>query len=246
MYNKLKYLIRTIRKGAQDEKGFGVVETLLVIVIIGLLGVVGWQFFSRQKATKNNASTATNSEQVKKTEESKNTEESTEEAEEPKNTQEPTEEVAKTTIYPENSTGDLSKDSYTTTLPSGWSVQKVYQQYNIVKTIGNDKYLISSSIEYSNSYRNRNLMKQRVAEGFEAITSVKTSSGTDVSVLKTPTVLFLASCKPTSENCYLRLNGKELYIHLYKIIPGAQSAPATTYPQEIINDFESIAKSLSI
>lgn len=215
----------------KNEKGFGAVEILLVIVIIGLLGVVGWQFFSRQKDTKNNESAATNSEQVKKTEE-------------PKNTQEPTKEVAKTTIYPNDNTGNLSKDSYTTTLPSGWSVQKIYEPYNIVKTIGNDKYLISSFIEDNSD---RNIMEQRVAEGIEAVTSVKTSSGTDVSVLKTSTVLFLASCKPTSENCYLQLNGKKLYVHLYKVIPGAhQSLTATTYPQEIINDFESIAKSLSI
>ncbi len=89
-------------------------------------------------------------------------------------------------------------------------------------------------------------MEQRVAEGIEIVNSVKTSSGTNVSTLKTPTVLFLASCKPTAEDCYLQLNGKDLYIHLYKVDPGARSLVNTSYPEDIINDFESIAKSLSI
>lgn len=219
-------------KMRKNEKGFGAVELLVIIVIIGLLGVVGWQFFSRQKDTKSSENT-TNSEQVNITQES-------------------TKKVARTTIYPDvySTTGAsrISKDLFfTVELPTGWSVQKVYEDYNIVKTIGNDKYLISSSIEHNGGPNSdRNLMEQRLDEGIEAISSVKTSSGTDVSVLKTSTTLFLGSCKPTGENCYLRLNGKELYIHLYKIIPGAQSVTDTDYPQEIISDFESIARSLSI
>ncbi len=223
----------------KNENGFGVIEILLVIIIICLLGLVGWVFFSRQKDTKKNESTTTNSEQAKKTQESEST-------------NQPSKEVAKTTIYPnvETNTGDngTSKDLFfTVALPTGWSVQKVYEDYNIVKTVGNDRYLISSSIEHNGGPNsNRNLMEQRVAEGIEAVTSFKTRSGTSVSVLKTPTILFLASCKPTAENCYLQLNNKDLYIHLYRAIPGAQSVTDTNFPEEIINDFVSIAKSLSI
>ncbi len=218
----------------KNENGFGIVEILLVIVIIGLLGVVGWQFFSRQKDTKNNVGTTTNSEQVKKTQE-------------PENTKEPTKEAAKTSIYPNNSDGTISKEAYTVTLPDGWSVEKVFEPNDIVKTVGNDKYLISSFIEENSD---RNLMEQRVAEGVETVKTVKTSSGTNVSVLKTPTTLFLASCKPTGENCYLQLNGKKLYVHLYQVIPHAQAATNIDYSSEsakvILSDFESIAQSLSI
>lgn len=221
-----------------NEKGFGATEALLIIVVIGLMVAVGWLFFDRQKDTNNTESTTTNSEQVKKTQE-------------PKDTEESTKEIAKTTIYPndQNRRGETFKDLFfTVELPTGWSVEKVYEAYTIAKTIGDDKYLIRSSIEKDGSVdiHNRDLMEQRVAEGIETTASVKTGLGTSVSVLKTPTVLFLASCKPTGENCYLQLNGKKLYIHLYKVIPGAQSLMNADYPQEIINDFESIAGSLSI
>ncbi|MBP9667500.1 hypothetical protein KBD87_01670 [Candidatus Saccharibacteria bacterium] len=233
--------MRTKEKGAnmkKNNKGFGAIEILLVIVVIGLVVAVGWLFFDRQKDTKNNEVALTNSEQAKKTQESKGTEE------QPKG-------AAKISIYPNDQTrgGKTFKDLFfTVQLPSGWSVQKVYENYNIVKSVGNDKYLISSSIEKdaSSDKYNRNLMEQRVAEGIETVASVKTGSGTNVSVLKTPTVLFVSSCKPTGENCYLQLSGKSLYIHLYKVIPGAQSLINADYPQEIINDFTNIAKSLSI
>ena len=215
----------------KNEKGFGVVEILLVILVIGLLVAVGWMFFDRQK----------NKQDDKITDAQQTTQKTTE--------QQPSEdaEVVKTSIYPNDSSGSVSKDSYKVTLPDGWSVQNVFEPYNIVKTVGNDKYLIGSFIEENSD---RSLMKQRVAEGIETVKAVKTSLGTDVSVLKTPTTLFLASCKPTGEDCYLQLNGKKLYIHLYQVIPNAQSATNIDYSSEsakqIINDFESIAKSLSI
>ncbi len=44
----------------KNEKGFGVVEILLVAVIIGLLGLVGWMFYNKQKdgMTSNNNTTS--------------------------------------------------------------------------------------------------------------------------------------------------------------------------------------------
>lgn len=45
-----------MRGARNNEKGFGVVEVLLAVVVIGLLGVVGWIFLSRQKSITNNAS----------------------------------------------------------------------------------------------------------------------------------------------------------------------------------------------
>ncbi len=43
----------------KNEKGFGVVEILLVIVVIGLLGLVGWMFFSKQNDSKTNNNATT-------------------------------------------------------------------------------------------------------------------------------------------------------------------------------------------
>lgn len=212
------------------QKGSAVMVGLLIFLVVGLIAVTGWLVFDGQRDANNNGNTTANNPQVNKPRGSDNIDKLTKE-------------IVKTSIYPNDSTGNASKDFYTVILPSGWSVETVYEQYDIVKTIGNDKYLISSFIEEDT---NRNIMEQRVAEGIETITSDKTSSGTSISVLKTPTTLFLASCKPTGENCYLQLNRKKLYIHLYKVIPGAQSLTDTDYPEEIINDFESIAKSLSI
>ena len=152
-----------------------------------------------------------------------------------------------TSIHPNENNGAASEEFYTVTMPGGWSVQNVYEPFDMVKTIGSDKYLISSFIEDG---RRRNIMEQRVDEGIESVKTVKTSRGTNVSILKTSTVLFLASCKPTGENCYLQLNGKKLYIHLYQVKPSAQSLSDIDYSSEsakqIINDFESIAKSLNL
>jgi type II secretory pathway pseudopilin PulG len=47
----------------KNEKGFGVVEILLVIVVIGLLGVGGWMFFSKQKDSKTAKNEVTNNTQ---------------------------------------------------------------------------------------------------------------------------------------------------------------------------------------
>lgn len=208
------------------EKGFGAVEILIVIAIVGLVGIVGWLFFNKQQDSKTADSIARGSSQQSK---------------------QPKETSVRTLIYPTDSHGMTSKEFYTVTLPSGWSVENVFEPYDIVKTIGNSKYLISSFVEENS---NRDLMSQRVAEGIETVSTVKTSLGTLVNIFKTPTTLFLAACKPTGENCYLQLNDNKLYIHLYQVIPHAQSVSNIDYSSrsasEIINDFESIAKSLSI
>lgn len=226
----------------KNQKGFGVVEILLVIVVIGLIVAVGWLFFDRQQSKTNDNATTSNSSKTSTT--------ST------KETDTTSTESTKTTIYPntETDTGasSTSKDlSFTAELPTGWSAQSTFESSDIVKTVGNDKYLISSFIEHNGGPNaDRNLMEQRVAEGIKTIATVKTSKGTSVSVLQTPTELFLASCVPTGENCYLSLNGKDLYIHLYQVIPHAQSASDIDYSsasaQEVVKDFEAIAKSLSI
>lgn len=53
----------------KNEKGFGLVELILIIVVIGLIVAVGWLFFDRQKE-KNNETTGNNVQQqvVKNTE----------------------------------------------------------------------------------------------------------------------------------------------------------------------------------
>lgn len=38
----------------QNQKGFGAVEILVVIVVVGLLGTVGWLVYDRQKSPKQN------------------------------------------------------------------------------------------------------------------------------------------------------------------------------------------------
>ncbi len=223
---------------SKNVKGFGVVEIVLVVVVVGLIGVLGWMFFNKQKETKTSDNTASNSAQ--QSDQTKITQTTTE-TEQPKDTS------GAVSIYPSKSDGTTSKDFYTVVLPKGWSVEKVFEPYNIVKTIGNEKYLISSFVHEGSE---SNIMEQRFDEGITAISSVKTKAGTTIHILKTPTTLFLATCAPSGDNCYLQLNGKKLYIHLYQIVPGAQTATNIDYSsasaKEIISDLENIAKSLSI
>jgi hypothetical protein len=214
---------------SKNVKGFGVVEIVLVVVVVGLIGVLGWMFLN--KKTSNSAQ---QSDQTKITQ-------TTTETEQPKDTS------GAVSIYPSKSDGTTSKDFYTVVLPKGWSVEKVFEPYSLLKTVGNDKYLISSFVHEGSE---SNLMQQRVDEGITAVSSVKTKAGTTIHILKTPTTLFLANCVPSGDNCYLQLNGKKLYIHLYQIVPGAQTATNIDYSsasaKEIISDLENIAKSLSI
>jgi prepilin-type N-terminal cleavage/methylation domain-containing protein len=50
-----------------NQKGFSVVEILIVIVVVGLLGAVGWLVYDRQKSSnKEQASSTTQTEQIKK------------------------------------------------------------------------------------------------------------------------------------------------------------------------------------
>lgn len=227
----------------KKENGFAVLEVLVVIVFIGLLATIGWLFYDKQQAAKSNETPVAKSEQV----------EQTKKPQDSNNVEKPAKKkVAKTVIYPSVATEmgntTISKDiSFTAKLPAGWSVQKVFDEYDLIKTIGNDKYLMTSSIEHGiGPNSNRKLMEQRADERSKLIKSVTTSSGASISILKTSTTLFLSSCKYASEKCYLPLNGKKLDIAIYRHVPGAQSAVDTTYPQEIINDFENFAKSLSI
>jgi hypothetical protein len=209
----------------KNEKGFGAVEIILIVAVIGLMIALGWQFLSKQQSKITDKDSKTNDGQTCRTETT---------------APDPT----RVAIYPDQSP---CNDFFTLILPDGWSVENIFEPYDIVKTIGNDRYLISSFIEEDSD---RHIMQQRVAEGIEVVEALRTSRGTSVSVLKTPTTLFLASCRPTGDNCYLQLNGNKLYIHLYQLIPGAQTATEIDYStesaKEIINDLKSIAASLSL
>ncbi len=61
----------------KNKKGFGVVEIILIIVVIGLIVAVGWLFFDRQKDKASDSETATTNQQTEKqkTDTSVNTEE---------------------------------------------------------------------------------------------------------------------------------------------------------------------------
>ncbi len=195
-----------------------IVLVILVVVMLGTLGFVFWQNF------------------VNKTDTSSNTD-----ANASKQASVRSKDIVP--IYPQTHSGKASADGFTVVLPSGWSVQKVFEDYDIVKTTNDGKtYLISSAIADADfTYMATN----NVSSG-EVIKTVKTSKGTQISIVQTPELLVLTTCKPTADDCYLSLNGKHLYIHLYYVKPGAQSASKTDYPPEIISDFEQIAESLNI
>ena len=223
----------------KNRKVFGVIGIVVGIIFVTAIAVAGWVFFGEQKGDETDTTTNANSRN---------------DSEENGNANEVN--GKKTSIYPniynsDGSSGTSNNIVFTANLPDGWSVQKVYEDYDIVKTISDDKFLIGSFIENdSASSTNRSVMGQRVAEGITTIATVETASGTTVKVLQTPTTVFLASCVPTGDNCYLKLNGKDLYIHMYQVVPGAQAASKIDYSsdsaQEAIDDFKSIAQSLSL
>lgn len=55
--NKKHKPLRKTAKMKRNEKGFGIVELLVIIVVIGLIGAVGWLVYDRQKSKQNNAET---------------------------------------------------------------------------------------------------------------------------------------------------------------------------------------------
>ncbi len=56
-----------------NQKGFSVVEILIVIVVVGLLGMVGWLVYDRQKTKKLEAPTPTTTQKTEQQTESQNT-----------------------------------------------------------------------------------------------------------------------------------------------------------------------------
>jgi len=50
----------------QNQKGFSVVEILIVIVVVGLIGTVGWLVYDRQKSKNNEQPKTTQVEEIKK------------------------------------------------------------------------------------------------------------------------------------------------------------------------------------
>jgi prepilin-type N-terminal cleavage/methylation domain-containing protein len=53
-----------------NQKGFSVVEILIVIVVVGLLGAVGWQVYDRQKSETDSKNTTTQTSQQEQKQES--------------------------------------------------------------------------------------------------------------------------------------------------------------------------------
>lgn len=50
----------------KNEKGFSIVEILLIVVVVGLIVAVGWLFFEKQKDASTGENAATNSQQTEK------------------------------------------------------------------------------------------------------------------------------------------------------------------------------------
>ncbi len=208
-----------ITKKYQTGSALVVIIVLAAVAIVGGLGFVYWQNLANKKSSEPNSQTS-----------SKN------------------DDSRKVTVHPQDSQGMKAADSFTTSLPKGWSVQKVYEDEDIVKTTSDgNQYLISSFVVDPDS--TPAMENNQVSMG-EIVKTVKTSKGTSVSVVKTPNSLTLTTCMPTGNDCYLQLNGKSLFVHLYWYKPGAQAAVDMDYTsasvQEIISDFESIAASLNI
>lgn len=197
-----------------------IIVIILVVALLGALGFIFWQNFIDKPDDTSSANA-----EISKTEDVER----------------------KVTIHPRDQFGETGGDSFNLTLPEGWSVENVYEEDDIVKTTDDGKqYLISSAVTNAEWP----LMETNQVSDGEIIKTVKTSKGTEVSIIKTSSSLVLSTCQPTGNDCYLDLNGKPLYIHLYWNKPGAQNAVEIDYSiesvKEIIADFETIAKSLEL
>ncbi len=213
------------------QKGFAHAFIIigLVVVIGGALGFIFWQNFL-DKPTK-----------AKDTEKKDATSVTKPDSEQHKTT-------TVTTVHPNDSNGKTTSGlSYKVTLPDGWSVKNVYENDDFVKDDGyGKKYLVSSFITDAGMP----LMQNNQVSTGEVIKTLTTGKGTKVYMVKTDTELVLATCMPKGNDCYLNLDGKSLYIHLYQVVSGAQSATQIDFTsssaQEIISDFQKIAESLDV
>lgn len=234
----------------KNQAGFGVLEISALVLVIAIIATLGWVFYNKYADKESEQQSVTKESESSKTVGKAN--------DKPNNKTESLnlEDVdidsitgERVAIYPSINDDGMGKGvyqkSFETTLPSGWKVEALFEPYNLTKSFGQDKYLISSWVGSSNK------MKQRVDEGVSLVKAFKTKKGTTVAVLKTPTVLFLANCIPKDNDCYLKFDGNQnLYIHLYQLILGAQNDSTIDYSSEsakqATDDFIKIAATLNI
>ncbi len=222
----------------KNERGFGVVEILLVIVVIGLLAAVGWLFFDKQKDKNNDEiNTTTKSKQIEQKEESTATQDT------------PAKATSSLTVTP-----TLGTSSIVVKAPEGWSTSG--DSGSISKTIDGQEYIIQFIIaadsHAGNSYRSYAHFTDDYASNDN--TTLKTISTGSVETYLVKSVamsdVVLRTCKALADTtCYPKHEGLPLIVRLFNNVPGAQSytglkdfssASTTT----AISDFETIAKSV--
>lgn len=231
----------------KNEKGFGVVEILLVIVIIGLIIAVGWLFFDKQRDNKPKDSNATNmvSQQTDK---------------EPQKNQAQQEQKIvekRVTITP-----FLGTKSFTVALPNGWErntrISEVSPVYS--KTVEGITYFISfvngeiNTLQTdSPGYSTEGFLNQ---SGYKNTTlkSLITTKGTKIYLVKSLNestgggLLLLSSSQPNPTNSYIKYEGQNLGINVQR--DGNQASAEIDFSSPgidtLISDFETITKSLDI
>lgn len=223
----------------KNEKGFGVVEILLAVVIIGLLSLVGWVFFSRQKDANKSKSITTSSVNKQSTEKQQKVDEK------------------RTTITP-----FLGTKSFTVSLPNGWErdtrISEVSPVYS--KTIDGIAYFVSfvngevNTLQTDNpGYSTEGFLNQ---SGYKNTTvkTITTTKGTKLYLVKSVNestgggVLVLSASQPNPTNNYIKYEGQNLGINIQR--DGKQAAAEIDFSSPgvstLIGDFVAIATSLDI
>lgn len=221
----------------KNEKGFGLLEVVPVTVVIGLIIVIGWLLFNRQKDADNIESITTNSASEKINEDP----------------QPQTASEARVTVMP-----FLGTKSFTVSFPSGWErdmrISEVAPVYR--KTIEGVIYFISfvnGEMSQNPGYDTEGFLN-RYGHKNTTLKTLTTAKGIKIYIVKSFSeasgdgVLLLSASEPDPNNSYIKYEDQNIGINIQRA--GTQSAAEIDFSARgfdtLVNDFEAIAASLDI
>lgn len=213
----------------KNAKGFGTVEIIFGIVIVALIGAIGWFVYKNHNKTTPATTTVTRPATTKTA--------TTPSVKTPSSNNTTLSNGTKTSVTP------YGGSSIGLMLPDGWSSLS-YGQFS--KTISGVNYKVGFQITESD------YLKGSYGGNASVLKTVKTAAGTTVYVIKTAdSYVAVSSCAPVKgKGCSLTQNGKPLLVILNSYQSGDQYVRELNFglssTDTAISDFESIAASLSI
>jgi Tfp pilus assembly protein PilE len=225
-----------------NQRGFGIVEVVVLIVLLAIIGLLGWRVLAAQGAehkSDQQQTKASAKHSKKASEQNKSKTKSPALAPKPTQRQRPSGTATSVRLY------DSTNGSATTlglVLPPGW--KKLDNYGNLTRTIGGINYRISfqaTASDYLPGY----------IPGARLLQQVRTAHGTAAYVIRGAYYVGLSKCLVDhGVGCSFTRGGKYVFVLMHTYRQGHTDVGSLDFSRSstttAIHDFERIAKSLDI